>query len=454
MAQFSKGVRVYQSKMFAGAVAGANPLGRLLFVDSANGNAGNDGESPEHPLASLSGALSAAQAGDTIILAPGGSETVTAALSVSVAQLKIVCPAKNPAAMYSISGAGTLDLLSVTGADVHVEGVRFAHTGATANQSCILLGAAADGAWIERCQFDDSAIATTFTGAGVEITDACNDVTIVGCEFRDLHRGVLYATATGTTQVGSLLKDCEFWVGKSTAWGVYSEPTGTGVVLGLRIEGCKFLELEGDGTVASDPWDGTTAQDGASGPIWLDADVDRAIIVGCRAHSVSDQPFAALCNIDTGTLLSFVDNQSGAVGGVLTGEADIDIDQADYTSAQALLTIAPDRCELRNVVVVFDLAKATTGFAGQHTTETVAFHIQRKVDGTNWRTELGTKTSAVTGTNAAGGAERVTIGHVGFGEQARVMVVLSAENAVDVEFPYALYYEGAEPPTLTAVAAA
>lgn len=130
---------------------------------------------------------------------------------------------------------------------------------------------------------------------------------------------------------------------------------------------------------------------------------------------------------------------------IVTGEADIDVSAADYTGYQALLTIAPQAGRpIHDVEIVFDLAKADTGFAAGHTTETITFAVQRKVDGSNWRTDFESQTTAVSGTNAASGAKRLDLGTVTPNEQARVVVKLSAENAVDVELPFVISYRGEE----------
>jgi hypothetical protein len=139
---------------------------------------------------------------------------------------------------------------------------------------------------------------------------------------------------------------------------------------------------------------------------------------------------------------------------VATGEADIDVSAADYTAWQALLTIAPQAgLPIKMVMVSLDLDKATTGYATLYTTETIQFAVARKTDGTNWRRDEETVTTAVAGDAADGFSVDVPIGPVGENEQARIEVKLSAENANDVEFPYAVYYDGSEP-TITAVAAA
>lgn len=140
---------------------------------------------------------------------------------------------------------------------------------------------------------------------------------------------------------------------------------------------------------------------------------------------------------------------------IATGEADIDVSEADYTAFQVLVTIVPATgAPLADAEIVFDLAKASTGFGPGHTTETIQFAVARKVDGTNWRTDAEQVTTAITGTNAALASVHLPIGSVGVTEQVRVMVILSAENAVDVEIPFALAYNAAAAPTVTPVAAA
>src|SRR3990167_198192 len=52
----------------------------------------------------------------------------TARATVSLANLRIVCPVKNPQQGYELTGAGTVDLLTVSAADVTIEGLRFTRT--------------------------------------------------------------------------------------------------------------------------------------------------------------------------------------------------------------------------------------------------------------------------------------------------------------------------------------
>lgn len=137
-----------------------------------------------------------------------------------------------------------------------------------------------------------------------------------------------------------------------------------------------------------------------------------------------------------------------------TGTADIDVSAADYTSWQPLLTIEPaGGAPIDDVEIVLDLDKATTGFAAQHTSQTIQFALERKVDGANWRRVQQSETTAVAGDDAGGLAAQLRAENVGPAEDLRVVCKMSAENAVDVEIPYCVYYRG-EAATFTPVAAA
>lgn len=311
-AQYSASQKRAQESHWMGALAGANPAKQIVYVDSGAGNNGNSGADPQHAVATLARALAIAQAGDTIVLNPGGSETLTAGLSLTAAQINIVCPVVNPDSGYTLSGAGTLDLLTVSAADCRLAGLKFVHTGATANAAGVLTTAAADRLTVQNCVFDDSAISATWTGAGVEITDDCNDVQITSCRFKDLHRGVLFATATGKNQIDSRIRDCVFWVGQATAFGIHAAPAGTGTVVGMEVQNCLFRELDGDGTSATDSWDGSDGTNANSGPISFGAAVDQYTIADCGAYTASAETFTNLQAINVGAAGALVNNDTGS----------------------------------------------------------------------------------------------------------------------------------------------
>lgn len=304
--QIPKGQKLAQWALLAAAYS--NPLGTLIFVDSTNGSDGNSGADPLHPLQTLTRALALAEAGDTIVLAPGGSEVVTATLAVAVAGLRIICPTENPESGFTISGAGTLALMTVSAADVTVKGLKFAHTGTTSSAACILTTAAADRLHVENCLFDDSAIVTTYTGYGIEITDDCLKLRIKDCVFKDLINGVRFTIATAKAQIGTRIEGCIFYVGQSAAFGVLSSISGSGTVRALEILRCIFMEAKGSGAAAAVAWDGTSGANGTQGPISLGAAVDQYIVADCRAFTALSQPFDSLNAINTGAIGELVNN--------------------------------------------------------------------------------------------------------------------------------------------------
>lgn len=137
----------------------------------------------------------------------------------------------------------------------------------------------------------------------------------------------------------------------------------------------------------------------------------------------------------------------------LTGTTDIDDSVQDESAAWfVLLTIAPTH-PVRGCRVIFDMAKATTGFAAVESTATIQLRVARKVDGTNWRGNQFSETTALSGTNAAAQSIEIDVGVVNATEGARIEALMSADATADMELPYVVYYEGSVAPTVTAVAA-
>jgi hypothetical protein len=133
----------------------------------------------------------------------------------------------------------------------------------------------------------------------------------------------------------------------------------------------------------------------------------------------------------------------------LSAEAVLDEGEADWTSPQDLILVAPGASSpVRDAMLLVDLAKATTGFAAGYSTEELTLAVLRKVDGTNWRQESSV---AITGTAAAGRSVRFDLGAVGVDEQIKITAALDGEvDGVNVaEIPVLLYYLAVTTPTLT-----
>ena len=308
--------QLIQQKMAALAIAQADPTHDVYIVDSVAGNAGNDGLSNLHAVNSLVNAYALASAGDTIILDKRGTETLTATLTIAKAGLKIFCPVDDPANGYTISGAGTLDLLTIAAAGVEVHGVRLAHTGATSDAAGIKIGDGYDDVVITACECDDSAIVTNYTGFGIEVTNEVEDLVVEGCRFKDCHRGILFVTATGKFPQRPRIKNNVFFVGQATAFGIYSNPTSTGELRGLEASDNLFIEALGNGDDAADAWDGTNGTDGASGPIYLGARVQQGLVQRSTAYTASAVSFDLLATVNGSATVSLVRNATSSGGDV------------------------------------------------------------------------------------------------------------------------------------------
>jgi len=324
---------IRQAKEYAGAVARANPGGDIFFVDGNNGSDGNDGLSRLHPKATLASAIASAQAGDTIICSPGGSETRTATIAANLARLKIVCPTDNPEAGYTITGAGTVDLMTVSAANVHIEGLRFTRSAAAGSTTAALLTTAdADGLTVKGCSFDSSDSTSSWTNYGVELTGAITDVLIDGCVFRDLHRGVLTA---GNGGLNLTFRDCTFWVGQATAFGIHVNTTTTAVF----VDRCVFFEADGDGSGATDAWDGTDGTNAASGPILMGANCDRWVSLDCLAYSARDVQFGNLHAINAGAAGEHVNSHTHQRSDVSAVSSDTAAIESDTTIIMSQTTV-------------------------------------------------------------------------------------------------------------------
>jgi len=294
---------------YTGALTKASPTGGTLYVDSNKGSDGNSGLDPRFPLLTLTRAAALAEAGDTVYCVPGGSETVTASIALTVARLRVVCPiADFSDSGFNIVSTGALtDQMTIAGTDNHIEGLKFTRSaGAGAANAAINAAATADRLEVENCLFSGSLLTSSWANFGIELTDALQHFRISKCQFRDMHRGIINVIATAIVQVGGKIEDCEFWVGRATAYGYYNDPTSTGVSGGITLSRCEFKEIiASTGAAATDVWNGVAATDGDSGPMNIGALCDRLTVEDCVAYSASGETFQNLCKVDAGGLVEF-----------------------------------------------------------------------------------------------------------------------------------------------------
>jgi hypothetical protein len=143
--------------------------------------------------------------------------------------------------------------------------------------------------------------------------------------------------------------------------------------------------------------------------------------------------------------------------GEVTGDTDIDIDQADYTAFQNVLTVTAPSTGLIDCRIDIDVNKTTTGWdAGATASDVFDIALVGQTDGTNYRTLQNATQIAAQGDESLESSESGASFHVGpmqANASLQVHVRMDAERAVDVELPYRVTYIG-RPPTVTPVAAA
>jgi hypothetical protein len=141
-----------------------------------------------------------------------------------------------------------------------------------------------------------------------------------------------------------------------------------------------------------------------------------------------------------------------SIARVHSGSSFIDVSAGVYTAYLPLVTIEPTTgAALRDVKVVLDLdgGDDADGFAGGYTSETIRFAVGRKIQG-KWRIDNEAQTATISGTNSGNRSVTLDLGIVSPTEDARIYVLVSAEQT-DVEIPYVVLYQGPERATFTDV---
>lgn len=139
-----------------------------------------------------------------------------------------------------------------------------------------------------------------------------------------------------------------------------------------------------------------------------------------------------------------------------TGTADVDVSASNYTAAFiALTTITPPSGHaMHDVKLTLDLDKATTGLNAVYVVNTAQVAVQRKVDGTNWRTDVATIHSFVHGSGGAdAGATSAYTFDLGTVDTTGVRIAIKTPSeSGDCEIPYRVTYRAPARATFTDVA--
>lgn len=124
-AQLMNGARL-QPKNFQAVLPSLGYFNNAIFVHHSGSDTANSGTSPDKPVATLAQAatLSTASVDDVIIVLPGHAETVTSAITLSKAGVRVIGLGEGMR-RPSITGNGTIDAINITGANVTLENFQF-----------------------------------------------------------------------------------------------------------------------------------------------------------------------------------------------------------------------------------------------------------------------------------------------------------------------------------------
>ncbi len=179
---------VVQANQFLGPFPQDNVFAAVFYVDGTNGSDGNTGKSPSLALQTIAAAISAAAAGDSIVIAPG-TYSSAAPLVPKARQLfraAVIMP-RNPTVKITGTSAITSELLQVDVSGCTFIGIEFlAGDNALTNLVDIADGADVNGCWFLSCVFNG---ADKTSVAGIQMDDATfipTGVVVQGCLFRDL----------------------------------------------------------------------------------------------------------------------------------------------------------------------------------------------------------------------------------------------------------------------------
>ncbi len=470
--------------------------GNVFYVDSGatdSSDAVGYGSHPDKPVATIDYAigLCTGSQGDLIVVLPGHSETVTAEITLDKADLTIVGLGRGtnrPTLTQAVAG----DCMAIDAANCTVENIYWNEATTAPGAGGAALDVNAAFAVVRGCHWDSGANDLeniTLTASATDVTleynvavvtaegpDAWVEIEATGAVRATIRYNRLVGGSTtnswdiGAINSGQAHTDCEVYGNtvtdiKAGLGGIQFSAAATGIIhdnllaggtLGQMLDpgSCIcFNNLEQDAVDESATLFPALNPTDAGSPTktLLDA---NATLVGVETSAVTDNLHGKIGTDAEMNDLSLFDmlTQRESIG-----EADIDDDAAVYTDRGiALLTITPVAgSPISDLEVHLDLKKATTGFVAIYTTsKTISFAVSRKIDGTNWRRDIDSQTTARAEDLAGLEGQTISIGHVGADEEVRIEVIVSAEEGTDVEIPYAAYYKASAAATFTPVAAA
>jgi len=186
-----------------------NPDRTVWWVDE-NATTNSDG-SYHKPFATVAAAISAAAAGDTIMIAAGHTENLSSAtiFAVSTNSLTFIGMGEGER-IPTFTSTATAGALMVSGTNNTFRNLRFV-AGVDNTVQAIDISAAADGTRISGCKFEDTASDQEFL-KHIDIATTVTDVIIEDCEFICTAGGGMTSSVYFTgTSTDCVIRNNFFW---------------------------------------------------------------------------------------------------------------------------------------------------------------------------------------------------------------------------------------------------
>jgi hypothetical protein len=491
---FKKGLSVYGLPVLPIFSANSS-TGDVYFLDSGNVDGSDNPEAGSDistPFSTLDYAIGQCTAnnGDVIYVAPGHAETITASntLALDVAGVAVIgmgygadrptfSVGTDAAATITISGAsvsmmnvivksaldGLNTAMTITGASCYLD-IEHQDTSATVEANIAItctgdqfvcrlrdIGFAGGNArthsivltGVDNARIDIDHFGKPSTAVVDFVTTACTDVEVRGTVYvsgtTDGSKNVL-DTATGSTWYIDIIDAA---AGSRFTGGSASAPASDDISTITALIGTI------DSAVTSD-------LHGKLGTDTQFADRSAFDILCGDGPAVYPAAAAAANDVSLAEVIRYIQATQLAVG-TATGDADIDISEADYTTYINILTVTAPSTGLIDCRIDIDVNKATTGWDNVATAADVLDVVAvAQIDGTNYRSTQ--KASAQITANGDGSLDAsesgisFDIGPLAAAESIQIHVKMDTERG-DCELPYRVTYVGAAP-TVTPVAAA
>jgi hypothetical protein len=153
--------------------------GTVYFVSSATGSNDNNGTDVSTPKATIAGAQSAATAskGDIVVILPGHSETLSAALTLSKAGINYVGLGQGML-RPALQTAAAIDAVSITAANVTLQNINFPFT--TTDDATAYVNVAAAGATLRGLRMIGSTTSINVTDM-ITVASGADDLLVEEC---------------------------------------------------------------------------------------------------------------------------------------------------------------------------------------------------------------------------------------------------------------------------------